>query len=383
LINIGLFGSTGSIGESTLDILRKHSDRYRADVLAAGSRLDDLARQALEFSPSTLVIADPSRLPELQDRLGAEASRFRLLGGEEGLVEAAVLPTIDIVLQGISGAQGLPVSLAAAAAGKRLGLANKESMVMAGPLLQETARRSGSEIIPVDSEHSALFQCLAAGRPEDVDRLILTASGGPFRTRPRESFSDVTLDEALKHPTWDMGPKITIDSATMFNKALEIVEARWLFDVESEHIEVCVHPQSVVHSMVLWRDGSVIAQMGAPDMKVPIQYAITYPERLDGTVRTWSPELFDGLRFFAPDLQKFPSLGLGFLAAERGGTYGAVLNAANEQAVAMFVEGRIGFQDIFDSVATVMERHDSIASPNLEEILAADRWAREELASCF
>ncbi len=383
MINIGLFGSTGSIGESTLDILRKHSDRYRADVLAAGSRLDDLARQALEFSPSTLVIADPSRLPELQDRLGAEASRFRLLGGEEGLVEAAVLPTIDIVLQGISGAQGLPVSLAAAAAGKRLGLANKESMVMAGPLLQETARRSGSEIIPVDSEHSALFQCLAAGRPEDVDRLILTASGGPFRTRPRESFSDVTLDEALKHPTWDMGPKITIDSATMFNKALEIVEARWLFDVESEHIEVCVHPQSVVHSMVLWRDGSVIAQMGAPDMKVPIQYAITYPERLDGTVRTWSPELFDGLRFFAPDLQKFPSLGLGFLAAERGGTYGAVLNAANEQAVAMFVEGRIGFQDIFDSVATVMERHDSIASPNLEEILAADRWAREELASCF
>ncbi|HGY91932.1 MAG TPA: 1-deoxy-D-xylulose-5-phosphate reductoisomerase [Planctomycetes bacterium] len=383
MINIGLFGSTGSIGESTLDILRKHADRFRADVLAAGSRLEDLARQALEFNPSTLVIADPQRLSQLRDLLGAEASRFRLLAGEEGLVEAAALPTVDIVLQGISGAQGLPVSLAAASAGKRLGLANKESMVMAGPLLQETARRSDSEIIPVDSEHSALFQCLAAGRPEDVDRLILTASGGPFRTRPQESFADVTLEEALKHPTWDMGPKITIDSATMFNKALEIVEARWLFDVGSKHIEVCVHPQSVVHSMVLWRDGSVIAQMGAPDMKVPIQYAITYPARLDGTVQTWSPELFDGLRFFAPDLEKFPSLRLGFLAAEKGGTYGAVLNAANEQAVAMFVDGQIGFQDIFDSVATVMERHDSIASPNLAEILAADRWAREELASCF
>ncbi len=383
MINIGLFGSTGSIGESTLDILRKHSDRYRAEVLAAGSRLKDLARQALEFLPSTLVIGDPARLPELEDLLGPQAGRFRMLAGEEGLVEAASHEGVDIVLQGISGAQGLPVSLAAAATGKRLGLANKESMVMAGPLLQDTAQRSGCEIIPVDSEHSALFQCLAAGRPEDVDRLILTASGGPFRTRPREAFADVTLDEALKHPTWDMGPKITIDSATMFNKALEIVEARWLFDVRSQHIEVCVHPQSVVHSMVLWRDGSVIAQMGAPDMKVPIQYAITYPERLDGTVKTWSPELFDGLRFFAPDMEKFPSLALGFLAAEKGGTYGAVLNAANEQAVALFVAGRIGFQDIFDSVATVMERHDSIASPNLDEILAADRWAREELASCF
>ena len=234
----------------------------------------------------------------------------------------------------------------------------------------------------MDSEHSALFQCLAAGRPEDIGTLILTASGGPFRARPRETFADITLEEALKHPTWDMGPKITIDSASMMNKALEIVEARWLFDVTREQLDVVVHPQSIVHSMVLWRDGSVISQMGAPDMRVPIQYSFTHPARIDATLETYSPEIFHGLEFYPADPEKFPSIAMGFAAAERGGTYGAVLNAANEVAVQRFVDGEIRFTEIFEHVARVFESHDPIDEPELDDVLAADAWAREELVRC-
>ncbi|MEE9392215.1 MAG: 1-deoxy-D-xylulose-5-phosphate reductoisomerase [Planctomycetota bacterium] len=380
--NIGLFGSTGSIGTNTLKIVDDHGDLFRCGVLAAGRKAGDLAKQALRYRPDTLVMGDPEALPELREQLGAEASSFRLLAGPEGLREAAADPRLDVVLSGVTGAQGLPVSLGALDAGTRLGLANKESMVMAGPLLNALAKEKNTEIIPVDSEHSALFQCLLTGERADVKKLILTASGGPFRELPKEKFSEVTVEQALKHPTWDMGPKITVDSATMMNKALEIVEARWLFGLPRENLDVVVHPQSIVHSMVLWQDGSVISQMGAPDMRIPIQYALSYPDRLDSRVETYSPAIFDGLNFYEADLERFTSIRLGFHAAEHGGTYGAVLNAANEAAVEMFFARELGFQGIFDRVEAVMEKHIPIAEPDLESILEADAWAREEIHRC-
>ncbi|MCB9831545.1 MAG: 1-deoxy-D-xylulose-5-phosphate reductoisomerase [Planctomycetes bacterium] len=379
---IAVFGSTGSIGQSTLNICRDHRQAFQVMVLAAGSSVDELARQALEFRPEVLVVGRSESEAPLREALGGAAQDFEIMAGPQGLREAAGRPGLDVVVSGITGAQGLPVSLGALEAGTRLALANKESMVMAGPLLDAMARRHQTEIIPVDSEHSALFQCLLSGQSQDLGKLILTASGGPFRTKSRAEMERATLAEALAHPTWSMGPKITIDSATMFNKALEIVEARWLFHVPHEQIDVVVHPQSIVHSMVLWRDGSVIAQMGAPDMRVPIQYAMTHPERLDATLETYSPRLFNGLNFEAPDLERFPSLTLGFLAAERGATYGAVLNAANEEAVAAFMAGRIGFTDIFDRVGQVVERHRPHPEPSLEQILEADAWAREEFSRC-
>ncbi len=379
---IALFGSTGSIGQSTLDIVRAHSSRFQIKILAAGRQVEELARQALEFRPQILVIGVEEAEGKLKEILGTRAADFEILAGPSGLKEAAGRPDLDVVVHGITGAQGLPVSLGALEAGHRLGLANKESMVMAGPLLNALADEKHAEIIPIDSEHCALFQCLLSGKHQDLDKLILTASGGPFRELPKSEFHAVTLERALKHPTWDMGPKITIDSATMFNKALEIVEARWLFDVPREKIEVVVHPQSIVHSMVLWNDGSVISQMGAPSMRIPIQYAMTFPDRLAGTIETYSPEIFNNLNFYAPDTDKFTSLTLGFMAAERGGTYGAVLNAANEEAVSRFMKGNIGFQDIFDRVGQVMERHAPNNDPNLNEILEADAWAREEIARC-
>lgn len=377
---VGVFGSTGSVGENTLKICEHLANRFRVHTLAVGKNLDRAAAQALAFRPKTMVLGDPLDVRGLKERLGAAAASFTILAGPQGLEEAASAPDLDIVVSAITGAQGLPVSLGAVRTGKRLALANKESMVMAGPILNEMAHRHGAEIIPVDSEHSALYQCLLTGKREDAKKLILTASGGPFRTKPKSEFKDVTLEQALKHPTWTMGPKITIDSATMMNKALEIVEARWLFDLTHDRIDVVVHPQSIVHSMVLWRDGSVLAQMGKPDMRIPIQYAMTFPERADGSVDTYTPEIFNGLNFFAPDIDKFPSIRMGFLAAERQGTYGAVLNAANEKAVELFMAKQIGFQDIFDRVGAVIERHHPVAAPTLEDVLAADAWAREEAA---
>ncbi|MEZ6194909.1 MAG: 1-deoxy-D-xylulose-5-phosphate reductoisomerase [Planctomycetota bacterium] len=380
--NIGIFGSTGSIGENALRIVESHPEAFRVGVLAAGSSVTRLVEQARAHRPEVLVVGRAENEAALREALGADAGSFEILSGPEGLREAARDRRLDVVLSGVTGAQGLPVSLGALEVGTRLGLANKESMVMAGPILDAMARETGCEIVPVDSEHSALFQCLASGRKEDVGRLILTASGGPFRTRPFETFGDITLAEALKHPTWDMGPKITIDSATMMNKALEIVEARWLFDVPRAQLDVVVHPQSIVHSMVLWRDGSVISQMGAPDMRVPIQYAFTHPARIDATLETYSPEIFNGLEFYRADTRKFPSIEMGFFAAERGGTYGAVLNAANEAAVQRFFDGEIAFVEIFEHVGRVLESHRPIETPDLAQVLDADAWAREELARC-
>lgn len=377
---VGVFGSTGSIGENTLRIVEHHKSLFKVHTLAAGRSLEKLVEQARKFRPKTLVLGDPTDVAPLREKLGSDAPGFRILAGPEGLEESARDPEVEIVVSAVTGAQGLPVSLGAIAAGKRLALANKESMVMAGPVLNAMAHETGAEIIPVDSEHSALFQCLLTGRRDDVQKLILTASGGPFRTLPKSEFKNIKLEQALKHPTWTMGRKITIDSATMMNKALEIVEARWLFDLGREKIDVVVHPQSIVHSMVLWRDGSVIAQMGAPDMRIPIQYAMTYPERIGGSVKTYSPEIFNGLNFFAPDEDRFPSITMGFLAAARAGTYGAVLNAANERAVERFMAREIAFTDIFEKVGAVIDRHKPIEHPTLPEILAADLWAREELS---
>ena len=380
--SVGIFGSTGSVGENALRIVERHPTHFRAEVLAAGSNAVALAEQARRFRPRCLVVGNPAAEAALRDALGADASDFEVLAGPSGLETAAASDDVDIVVSAVTGAQGLPVSLGAVRAGRRLALANKESMVIAGPILNRMASETGAEIIPVDSEHSALFQALLSGRSEDLGKLILTASGGPFRTVPKERFPELTLEEALKHPTWSMGPKITIDSASMMNKALEIVEARWLFDVERDRIDVVVHPQSIVHSMVLWRDGSVISQMGAPDMKIPIQYAMTHPQRLDGTVETYSPEIFDGLSFHAPDEDRFPSITMGYHAAEVGGTAGAVLNAANEKAVELFMNREISFQNIFDRVGQVIERHDVVADPSLEDVLSADAWAREEITAC-
>lgn len=377
---VGVFGSTGSIGENTLRIIEHHASRFRVHTLAGGRKFDKLAAQVRKFRPKTVVLGDAQDIAAFKSELGADAAGVTILGGPEGLEEAARAKDMDIVISAVTGAQGLPVSLGAIAAGKRLGLANKESMVMAGPVLNAMAHETGAEIVPVDSEHSALFQCLLTGRRDDVQKLILTASGGPFRQTPKEEFPRLTVEQALKHPTWSMGPKITIDSASMMNKALEIVEARWLFDIERARLDVVVHPQSIVHSMVLWKDGSVVAQLGAPDMRIPIQYAMTYPDRIDGSVKTYSPEIFNGLNFFAPDYEKFPSLTMGYMAAEREGTYGAVLNAANEKAVERFFAKEISFQDIFDKVWRVMDDHRPVKNPSLNDILAADAWAREELS---
>ena len=379
---IAIFGSTGSIGTQALEVVRTHRDRMRATVLAAGSSVEKLAEQAREFRPAAVVIGEPEREAKLKAEL-ADLSSIEILSGPDGLVEAARRSDVDVVLAAMIGARGLPVSLAALEGGKRLALANKESMVAAGPLMNACAKGNGAEILPVDSEHSALHQALAGGRLDEVEKLILTASGGPFRTRPRDTWNEITIDEALKHPTWNMGPKITIDSATMMNKALEIVEARFLFDIPAERIQVVVHPQSMVHSMVLYRDGSVMAQLGLPDMRVPIQYALTYPARLPGPDPVFDPARYDGLRFSEPDLDRFPSLRFGFEAAEKGGVFGAVLNAANEQAVALFLDGKITFVEIFSRVEEVLSRCPEDGSvPDLGQVLEADRWAREETLRC-
>jgi 1-deoxy-D-xylulose-5-phosphate reductoisomerase len=376
---LALFGSTGSIGRNALRVVDALSPRFSVAVLAAWRSTDELAAQAARYEPKFVAVGDPSREAALRAAL-PPGFRGEVLSGPEALASLAGHAATDVVLNAVTGAAGLPVSLAAVRAGKRLALANKESLVAAGPVVMAAARASGADIVPVDSEHSALFQCLQAGKRHEVKRLILTGSGGPFRTRPRETFAAVTRDEALKHPTWSMGPKITIDSATMMNKALEIVEARWLFDAAPGEIEVVVHPQSIVHSMVLFRDGTVIAQMSKPDMRTAIQYALTYPERLVSDVPTYDVPSFRALNFEEPDFEKFPSLALGLRAAADDGLMGAVLNAANETAVELFLAGTISFPEIFRRVARAVETTPMTKNPELQDVLAADRRARAEAA---
>ena len=376
---IAILGSTGSIGRSAPEVVRHLGDGFRVEALVAHRRGAELAEQVRAFRPRVAALTDPAAAAELRRTLGP--CDTEILEGPGAIAAAAGLDGVDVVLAGIVGAAGLPGSVEAVRKGRTLALANKEALVMTGPILMREAKARGVPILPVDSEHSAVFQSMQAGRAGEVRRIILTASGGPFRDRPRGTFDRITVEEALKHPTWRMGAKITIDSATLMNKALEVIEARWLFDLRPEQIEVVIHPQSVVHSMVEFRDGSVVAQLGLPDMKIPIQYALTYPERRDGIAPRMDFREAWRLDFEAPDVDKFPCLRLGFEAARTGGTMGAVLNAANEVAVEKFLAGRARFVDIPAVVEAVMRRHRVVPEPSLEDVLAADAWARAEAES--
>jgi 1-deoxy-D-xylulose-5-phosphate reductoisomerase len=375
--NVAVLGSTGSIGTSALEVIGSLSDTLRAAALSAHGSLDRLVEQARRVGPRWVVASDPvaaaahdwSQLPK----------NVELLVGPDALESVARHEDVDIVLAAIVGSAGLRGTWAAVDAGKTVALANKETMVVAGPLVTELARKTGARIVPVDSEHSAVFQALRSGRRGEVRRVILTASGGPFRNHTSEQLAEVTLEDALRHPTWRMGPKITIDSATMMNKALEIIEARWLFDLRPDQIDVVVHPQSIVHSLVEYVDGSVIAQLGSPDMKLPIQYALTYPRRLGSIAARLDFSQRMRLDFEPPDLERFPAIALGQEVARAGGTAGAVLNAANEAAVAEFRAGHMRFVDIVPSCRAVLEQHPFDPRPSLAALVELDAWARQEV----
>ena len=376
--NVVLLGSTGSIGTSTLRVAEDLPDRIRLVGLAAGGNAELLAKQTLKHRPEAVSLLDPAKARELEEMLSATA---RVYAGSDGLIKLATLPSADIVLIAIVGTAGLQPALAAIRAGKDIAVASKEILVMAGETVLSEARKHGVRVLAVDSEHSAIFQCLDGKPSTSVRKLWLTASGGPFRQTPKADFANITVERALQHPSWVMGRKITIDSATLFNKGLEMIEARWLFDIEMGRVQVVVHPQSVVHSMVEFVDGSILAQLSAPDMCLPIQYALTYPERArNDRVQTNFARL-GSLTFEEPDLDRFPSLGLARRAGECGGTMPAVMNAANEMAVEAFGKGRIAFEQISQTVARVMDRHQLVEHPSLDQILSADAWARAEAAN--
>ena len=376
--SVVLLGSTGSIGVSTLKVADDLPGKIRIVGLAAGNNVDLLVEQARRHRPAAVSISDPAKAAALRDALGKSTQVF---SGAEGLTRLATMPEADIVLIAIVGTAGLQPALAALRAGKDIAVASKEILVMAGEIVVNEAARHGRRVLAVDSEHSAIFQCLE-GRPADsVRKLWLTASGGPFRDRaawPKEKFSEITVERALKHPSWVMGRKITIDSATLFNKGLEMIEARWLFQIEMARVAVVVHPQSVVHSMVEFVDGSILAQLSTPDMCLPIQYALTWPERAASDRVQTNFAKISNLTFEEPDLERFPSLDLARRAGDVGGTLPAVFNAANEIAVDAFCGRQISFADIPRTVARTMERHQVVAQPTLEQILEADAWARVE-----
>jgi 1-deoxy-D-xylulose-5-phosphate reductoisomerase len=378
--NIAVLGSTGSIGRSTLEVIAASGGRQRAVGLSAHQNTALLLRQAQAARPRVVVVNDP--VAAAGQDWSALPAGTELLVGPEGVAQLAADAEVDIVVSAIVGSAGLRGTWAALEAGKTVALANKESLVVGGPLVIELARRKNAKILPVDSEHSALFQALQAGRREEVRRVILTASGGPFRTLTIDQLSQVTPARALAHPTWAMGPKVTVDSATLMNKALEIIEARWLFDLSADQITVVIHPQSIVHSMVEYRDGSVIAQLSPPDMKLPIQYALTWPERREGVAAKldWSRAM--SLQFEPPDFERFGALRLGLEVAAAGGTAGAVLNGANEAAVAAFLDGRLSFREIVPACQSVVQNHPFNPEPSLEQVLEADRWARQEVLRC-
>ncbi len=372
-----LLGSTGSIGTSTLKVVEDLPGELQLVGLAAGGNIDLLAAQTGRHSPRLISIQDPAKVPGLKSRV---APGVRVVSGPEGLLELATMPNADIVLIAIVGTAGLAPALAAIRAGKDIAVASKEILVMAGEIVMGEARKHGVKVLAVDSEHSAIFQCLDGKPPSSVRNLWLTASGGPFRKTPAEQFASITLDQALKHPSWVMGRKITIDSATLFNKGLEMIEARWLFDIEMARVQVIVHPQSIVHSMVEFIDGSVLAQLSTPDMCLPIQYALMYPARADSARVQTNFARIGQLTFEEPDMGRFSALTLARRAGEIGGTLPAVLNAANEVAVDGFCHQTLSFSGISQTVARVMDQHSVVSQPTLDEILAADRWAREEAA---
>ena len=379
--SIALLGSTGSIGVSALDLVRQFPDRFRVHGMVAGRNLKLLSAQIKEFRPACVAIKEEEDVFALRKLLGGR--RVEILFGESGAVAVATAGEADVILAAIVGGAGLVPTLAAVKAGKEIALANKEALVMAGEIFVNAAREQGTRLLPVDSEHSAIFQCLQGNRREDIDKIILTASGGPFLRTPLARLAHVTVEQALKHPNWKMGKKITIDSATMMNKGLEVVEAHWEFDIAPERIEVVIHPQSVVHSMVRYQDGSVIAQLGIPDMRIPIAYALAYPDRLKGSWKPLELTRHSELNFVAVEKKRFPALGLAYAALKEGGTMPAVLNAANEIAVAAFLEGKIGFREIHRIIDRTMQCHSAKHARAVEEILEVDRWARDKAASVF
>ena len=371
---IAVLGSTGSVGTSTLDVAAALPDRIQIAALVAHSRWQELAAQCHRFHPRVAVVTDVNAAIDRS----AFPSDVELLIGHESVLKVVSAGDVDTVVSAIVGAAGLEGTWAALEAGKRVALANKETLVVAGPLVMALAKKTGAAILPVDSEHSAIFQALAGHSIANVAKVVLTASGGPFRGKSLTDLEAVTIDDALKHPTWQMGPKITVDSATLMNKSLELIEARWLFDLPFEKLDVIVHPESIVHGFVEFVDGSVMAQLSPPDMRLPIQYALLYPERLPGPTRKLNWQTLSQLHFEQADRVSFPALSLGFEAAARGGTCGAVLNAANEVAVASFLAGKIPFVEIARCVRAVLDSHNYDPNPTLTGLLAIDRWARTE-----
>jgi 1-deoxy-D-xylulose-5-phosphate reductoisomerase len=383
-----VLGSTGSIGENTLDVAARHPDRFRIVALAARANDKALAEQCLRFRPAIAAMLDGTAAARLTERLAAAGCDTRVLAGPEALLTVATLPEAELVMAAIVGAAGLAPTMAAAAAGKQLLLANKEALVLAGALLIDAARKSGARILPIDSEHNAVFQCLPpdhgrGGLPPGVTRILLTASGGPFLKMRRQDFASVTPEQAIAHPNWRMGRKISVDSATLMNKGLELIEACHLFGVGPDRVKIVIHPQSIVHSLVEFDDGSVLAQLSHPDMRVPIAHALGWPDRIASGVQSLDLVQVAQLSFEAPDLERFPCLGLAVKAARAGGTAPAVVNAANEVAVAAFLERSLNFDDIATVIDSVLQQHQVTPVRTLDDALAADAWARDRAGAAL
>ena len=377
---ITILGSTGSIGTQTLDVVRKNKDKFQVVAISANSSIDLLLEQIMEFSPKYVAVYNKESALKLKEMI-PENINIEVLSGMDGLVKICQLEEVNVVLTAVVGMIGLVPTMAAIKAKKTIALANKETLVTAGELVMSEAKKNNVEILPVDSEHSAIFQCLNGERKQDIEKIILTASGGPFRGKKREELVNVTKNEALKHPNWDMGRKLSIDSSTLMNKGLEVIEAKWLFDVDVEDIEVVVHPQSIIHSMVSFRDSSVISQMGCPDMRLPIEYALTYPERLKTDFERLDLAKVATLTFEKPDMETFPCLALAFKVLKLGGTYPAALNSANEFLVNEFLNDKIGFYDIPYYIEKTLDCHKNRVNPTLEDILEVDKETRAFLAN--
>ncbi|MDR0879727.1 MAG: 1-deoxy-D-xylulose-5-phosphate reductoisomerase [Clostridioides sp.] len=374
---LSILGSTGSIGKQTLDVVRSNKDKFEVRAISAHSNVDLLLKQILEFKPGYVCVFDEDACIRLKEMIPDDID-VEVLGGMDGLKAISTLDDIDILLTAVVGMIGLVPTVSAIEKGIDIALANKETLVTAGKLVTELAKEKGVKILPVDSEHSAIFQALQGERYENIEKVILTASGGPFRGMKKEELVDVTKKEALKHPNWSMGDKITIDSSTLMNKGLEVIEAKWLFDVDYDQIDVVVHPQSIIHSMVQFKDSSIIAQLGCPDMRLPIQYALGYPDRIENTgLGRVNFSDVATLTFEKPDTEVFPCLSLAYECLKRGGTYCAALNSANEILVGKFLEDKIGFYDIPYYIEKVLENHMSIENPTVDDILEIDRWSRE------
>jgi 1-deoxy-D-xylulose-5-phosphate reductoisomerase len=372
---VAILGSTGSIGTQTLEVIRSHPEKFEVEVLTAQNNADLLIQQALEFIPNCVVIANESLYPKVKNAL--MTFDIKVYAGEKALNQVVEMDTIDVVLTALVGYSGLIPTIHAISAGKQIALANKETLVVAGEMITQLAKEKGVNIYPVDSEHSAIFQCLVGEFHNPIEKIILTASGGPFRGRNRDFLQRVTKEQALKHPNWDMGAKITIDSASLMNKGLEVIEAKWLFGVKKEQIEVVVHPQSIIHSLIQFEDGSIKAQLGLPDMRIPIQFALSYPDRLKADFPRFDFSKYPNLTFEPPDIETFRNLKLSFEALERGGNMACILNAANEIAVAAFLQDEIGFLEMSDLIEETMGKAEFILHPSLEDYIETDNMSRK------